>query len=335
MINQKVNLNKEEFVSLDNYENIKEDRVLELSIQYFYSSLNDYNDLRNLYSFNLFISNITKAFNLIFQLFLLKNNESYLKSENNSFSFNAIVEKVIIKASELNILIPKEEMEANLKILSKLRNIFEHKAITKEIINIIKYDSYIKKKYIGTSLFLVKNYLYLLEIFFNKYIKINIFPLLISDDFNKELENKINNFPLIKDIDNYIENLDTKIKSNIFSIENFNFVKRKEGYKLLPDIYNDKNWCKSFEFLKKFWKNNPNYKVKKYEDNKNKNFTFRSWPEIYKFLKIEPDLIIPISKKNNTKFFYYNKLMEDKIKSFFDEYNYDSFRKKIRELKNN
>lgn len=336
MINQKLNsnlLNNNLNLFKNDYE--KNLKILKLSIEYFYSSINDYNNLKNNYSFNFFTSNITISYIILFQLFLLKNGISYSKSNNinNTYNlirlFKEIDENIENGEIKLNFIFPYG-MKEHLELLLKLRNIFEHKPITEEILNILEYDSYMKNEYIGNSYFLVKNYLFLLKNIFEIDLKINIFPLTNISDFNdNDYLFKFKNNSLIKEINDYIENLDDKLKFNILNFNNFNNFKK--GYKLLPDIYNDKNWCKSYQFLKRFWKNNPDYKMKK--NDQGKNFTFRSWPEIYKFLKIEPDWKIPISKKADIKFFYYDDLKEEKIKHFFTEYNYNKFRSKIRELK--
>lgn len=330
MIDEKINLNTfNNIFILSNENNIS--KVLKLSIEHFYSAINDYNNLKNDYSFNFFTSHITISYIILFQLFLSKNDISYSQDNNvnNTYNlkklFKKINENIKIGKIKLNFIIPYG-MKENLELLLKLRNIFEHKPITEEIISILEYDFFMKNKYIGNSYFLVKKYLFLLKNIFEIDLKINIFPLTNIQDFKKDNNlYKIENSTLINEIDNYIKNLDEEIKSSILNINNFNF--EKKGFKYLPDINNDKNWCKPFQFLNKFWENNPKYKIIK-NDQKEKNFTFRSWPEIYKFLKINPDWTVFLSKSISTKFFYYDELKEQKLINFFNEYNYQKFRKK-------
>ena len=101
------------------------------------------------------------------------------------------------------------------------------------------------------------------------------------------------------------------IKINIFSLTNIqDFEKDNNLYKIKNStlINEIDNYIQNLE--------------------KEKNFTFRSWPEIYKFLKIYLDWAVYLSKSISTNFFYYDELKEQKLINFFNEYNYQKFRKK-------
>ncbi|CRX36815.1 / / hypothetical protein / 224339:225352 Forward [Candidatus Hepatoplasma crinochetorum] len=201
----------------------------ELILENLYSSINNYNDMKNNFSFVFFISEIHRAYTFLFISILeIREENDYKKYKNNQsktpnflYLANRVYEKYLSEYGKENKnLIPK--FKKNMENLNSLRGTYYHnpfpdeKNINSFYFEFYKYDNadqFLKEKFKSFTESLIANYIFICDFFFD--IKIAKFSFINSNSLisnSKILEEKFNKNKNLKKIyDYYFTKIETLI----------------------------------------------------------------------------------------------------------------------------